>query len=661
MSKLTDNATKAVKFFDKTIEGLGVKEKYHEIVGDIPDDEIIYLTGMSINKKTFHAIYNLISDDNEYDNSINFTKETFENLYKYINRIDNKKKESFVEKVGKNVAVTTADSAVKKWIEFLSEETLKESLKSVFPFVTIVQIGLEIIDSIKSEEANKAQLNLDKSIFAKELLELILSEENNLISELSKLKWDDFFAIFQSNQSDSRGVSSICSGQKNAFVLNYGYSDKPFYENLFINSLSIKFNNDKFHHHKIDIHALYKLAYQEHALDIVGAKILRNSIFEASKKAYQGDISELYSKEAEKSVKDALTNRNLFGIDLLSRFLFYLVRQLEFKEREEYKKHVKNQETAKKYAFQTIKVYARDIIRINEKNHQTNLKDFTKELFEYGSCPISFEFTDNANDADLVIDIEYLHKDSFISNEDTVNISDDRLIIPIKYFIALPIYLDEEGEEIPTRAIYVPERLVHDVRDDGSMNVYTVGGIEHNRPLMRLVNIHRQQKENKRQLGFFDNHFDYYHKFKNLRNSNYKHYFLMGANQLVSGLNEYHYERLDNNEGNSISTVAKLIYFNLNDEKSRFFNNERDLTWNIISVYGFSALASAYATLWTIINIKYFLENPDKYVVSQTKERAFTNSLAFKALHLQSGDELNDCMNVFTRRIKFQERDKMDF
>jgi hypothetical protein len=147
--------------------------------------------------------------------------------------------------------------------------------------------------------------------------------------------------------------------------------------------------------------------------------------------------------------------------------------------------------------------------------------------------------------------------------------------------------LPRDKEGIPNQNLYIPYMV--DTKNTDTMDILTVGGAEHNRALAHLINKHRQYYRDERIFGFLDNYYDLKHKLRHLKNQKYENAFLMALNQPVAGYNKIFAARRDNNEGESDAWEAKVIAFSLEDR-----DRGRDL--NIVSVYGFSALASVYAS-----------------------------------------------------------------
>lgn len=688
---------------------------------NLPEDEIIYLTGMSINKKTFHKIYKFILKDQDYVNYI-------DKIRTYITK--SKAPLDFNIKIGPLKSTNSdmqalATNSIGKIISML--KPIIQDNTNILPLTRLVtDVGISNIPFsyviVKKgldyylKDFNKiADTAIHSQDIIKELLNGLKGNRDTakFINELAPA---DFFAIYQSNQSDSRGLVPLASDTSTDFALNYGFSDLPFYENLFINDVSIEIISDRLIKHSKDISLAIETAFLAHGLDIFLSRLMAfyvdkdiklNSQSSDENNSTQGSYNTFIEKMPQsdkKQFSDSFRERNLFGIDLLSRVLscFSSILNPDYIE--------KRQEQEKP---KIIKVYI---------NEECLYVEHLIELFECASTNSLFYITHNRDIADLELAMTFWQGDGINkSNQDKqsdskgilegfvtynkgslLSKSIKRIRVPIKLFMSIPQimsindnyndneevkiyennfskYYDGDGKELKpiyklvkknynyysnilcpkpplTHPLYpfdsisldqiysykekpkvlIPHRLIHDSKDAGDLNILTVGGIEHNRPLMRLINAHRMQKGIDRNLGFFDNIFDFLHREHNEETQ--KHYFLAGVNQPVSGFNALLSQREDDLDGNSVSTSAKLIYFRVNG-----VDKEGELKpFHVLSIYGFSALASAFATLFIIYKIKNNVKG--------------NYSLMANAI---ANDEFQDS-DVFTRRIIFKTNNYME-
>lgn len=640
-----------------TCSGSNSKQK-----NEIPVNEIIYLTGMSINKKTVQKVYGHISQDPCYDILISETKDAINKLKEIHNAEDRAKK--FKEIVGKapeevfgNIETIFIDTSLILAATALTSvgvPGLIAALAIIQKLGHVVGFKLPITSFFKKMKKQKKKKFINNEAskqniihFTSDILECIVK-----YGDANKILWSDLFAIYQSSQSDVRALNSLASGDNSCrYALNYAYADLPFYNNLFVNNAIISLSpqflkeleelkelNGEENEEKGELEILFKSVFLQHCLDTFFSRMfaelssldfLKNIPDEKHRDYKIAKSFKSFVKSNPTDVRtlaSALKEHNLFGINLLSRILSLL---LKLKQRV-------TQET-------TLCVYL--------DSEQQQYRDYLEELFEYAACPTSFSITDKKDDADITISMNYwdgkidgdlvfekeTHKEGmeyFFQRKD----NKFKIKVPVKLFISLPVryeskkikhakklkfkkersYFSEKkqiykAQNVADKDMLLPPRVLHDVDDGGQLTILTVGGIEHNRPLMHLINIHRQQHSKKRTLGFFDNVFDFEHKEKSKGKARARGYFLMGVNQPVSGLNSIFLQR-ENQEEKSISTCAKLIYFNIAGDKDnkriivkknkKNKKNKKIISYQVISIYGFSALASAFATLYTVYKFK---------------------------------------------------------
>lgn len=678
-------------------------KKSKKIKEDLPEDEIIYLTGMSINKKLVQKVYSHISTDKDYDVFLknidvlfSTYKPNFASSSEYNKRIESFKKiENTVGTNIQNIMDNSVNWTISYFLIITASITNIEELKFLFTLLAglsnILSFGSNTYEFLRIEEhqiryGKNKNNSLDKnSIFIpNELINEVLLDKQDRIKCLD---WSNFFAIYQSNQSDSRGVSSLASGDnEDVFSFSYGYADSPFYSNLFINNVTVELSPCfvKKYLENTDYKTFFSAVYLQHGVDILLSRLLSEYMDEYSDKAKNNTTysfnklnhlnSFLQNSETEtiKQLAASFKERNLFGIDLLSRVFAGLI---------ELKNNFKNVDEVK---MDKVVVY---IANIDDKK-----KLFLHEIFEYASSPTLFEVSDKKENADIFLNMNYWEGNGIIGDDrfekkqseisgKNVSITNhffykekNIISVPIKIFVSIPEtmrisenkkkekfivqdfsdYLKEENkifkvEKPLDRQLLVPERLMHDTKDNGHMIVLTVGGVEHNRPLLHLINKHRQEYQNKRQLGIFDNVFDFAHRQKYHTEDGYENYFIAGVNQPVSGYNAVLTQRLDDRvDGNSVSTTAKLIYFQLEGYGKDIdeYGNREIIDFHVISIYGFSALASAFATLYMVYQLK------DAFAKSK-KSKDDLNP-AHEAM------ELKYSQSVFTQRLIFKPNDYIE-
>ncbi len=142
------------------------------------------------------------------------------------------------------------------------------------------------------------------------------------------------------------------------------------------------------------------------------------------------------------------------------------------------------------------------------------------------------------------------------------------------YHLSLPIDLNKK-EKYNFEDIVPPGIIPNNYKNiPGEKIILSVGGAEHNRALVYLVNKHRKTCKEKRFIGFCDNVFD----LALLENN--EEAFLMGLNGPVSGGNSKSFNaRTIDNDNFSTGHYIELISFRIEE-------------YRVLSVYGLSALAS---------------------------------------------------------------------
>ncbi len=402
------------------------------------------------------------------------------------------------------------------------------------------------------------------------------------------------------------------------FNITHSYCDWDFYDNKYIDHIILKVNKNKLSTYKedgneIDYIDMIKNIFKLHSRELIFSKLI-------NKKVKSQNINE---KKENLSIVDLMLNdnpryrkndivgmlgeRNLFGVSLLSQILFFLSldvkktnnkdandvkienHMVEFNIDEEsskaeyhfLKELIEMSSNPEKIIFgsnddffMSAKIYFSDGIKL-EKNNLEN-DDYFLNI-----CNLT-----NKNDEEIKkqIEDEYINTvgNSSQNNNSYVKEQGDYLYIKVPIKIVLSLPLDEN--EKPNSDIYIPACL-NDNDNIKTVDILTVGGAEHNRALAHLINKHRLHYKDNRLFGFMDNHFDMVYKVNlddtEIHDNSYN--FFMGLNQPVSGWNYIFDARKDDENGNSQNSDVKLLTFKLADGKQNF---------NIVSIYGFSAVAS---------------------------------------------------------------------
>ena len=386
---------------------------------------------------------------------------------------------------------------------------------------------------------------------------------------------------------------SIISKEKNFEFINT-YSDMDYFINKFIDSVIIKLDPRFLKHNKdgteLDFEQFINDIFTTHLFDIYTAKLFTDFEYQEEGKTLSVLGFNHDQQGYWKDMKQAFEERNFFGVSLLSYFFAALEDQIYNKK---------------------ISIYLAGNDELNE---------FLKELIEYAADPEKIEFVEKKDEPVLTIKLyesdgkeilnKDLHNDDFFkyvhnlmneelnknfkystveyNNVDIPNtyIKFDKhnnkyIKLPIKMMLSLPRGKDGKVKQ----SLFIPYMV--DNENKKNIDILTIGGAEHNRALAHLINKHRQQYKSKRIFGFLDNYFDLQNKLHYKKDIEYRQSFLMALNQPVAGYNAIFAARRDNEDGKSDAWEAKIISFIVEDKDRKF---------NIVSVYGFSALSSVYAT-----------------------------------------------------------------
>jgi hypothetical protein len=441
----------------------------------------------------------------------------------------------------------------------------------------------------------------------------------------------DFFSLYLSNQSDSIGLvplAKLSHEKEMNFNITHSYCDWDFYDNKYIDHVILKVDarqlnlNDENSitiNYEKAIESIFKL----HARELVFSKLINETIDSQNKndnKSTQISIVDLMLEDnprySKNDILKMLGERNFFGVSLLSQILLFLSLKIEKKDNEIDVNMTNIQVIIDETAPSAEYHFLHELLEMSSEPSKIRLEHGGQNSIisakVYFSDGIKLAKTDlekddyflnicnllNKNDEDNKKEIEsnYQHtvknpnldkEDKEIKNE-YIRTEGNYIYIkvPIKMVLSLP--LDEN--EKPNSDIYIPACL-NDKDNIKTVDILTVGGAEHNRALAHLINKHRFEYKDNRLFGFMDNHFDMIYKVVNLDNSE-KHgnsyNFFMGLNQPVSGWNYIFDVRRDDEDGNSQNSDVKLLTFKLKDVT----NSKKKQNFNIVSIYGFSAVAS---------------------------------------------------------------------
>ncbi|MEW8421267.1 MAG: hypothetical protein AB2723_04870 [Candidatus Thiodiazotropha sp.] len=561
---------------------------------------LVYLTGLALNKRLLQELFQFVAQDPDYT--------------KYLEELSD-----FLQSAGKGT-LSDDQKQIRDQLEGANDVLGWISL-GVAPIATATTVmsGLFLLSKwfLHAYEANRR--GLQKETFAGQKFLDELSKSREILNHIDAYRPLDFFSLYLANPTDIRGAVALAAGNEEldrCYNLSWGFADEPFYKNRFIDSVILRFKpsllNKLQGHPKVlgdrmstfdDIQLILDClhyVYFAHGMDTLTSRALA----ELSTKSQQNrgptggylDVLQQMSDTTQNEFIKAMSNRSLFGIGLLSRCLAELVAQI-------YKAYEERSTT-------TSENPPRLTVYCDESDRVRCL--FLRELLECAGSPELMKIVDSPEEADLSIQLiefndpldhlsdfpEYNSAKSFAhffrgDNGAAPDLDNLRLKVPVKLLLSLPL---EKGT--PSQKALLPSNLVGSWPSSAELNVICVGGVEHNRPLMRLVNRHRQTHRENRVFGFMDNIFDFTHRWQHNNDDSFENLFIMGVGQPVSAFNQVLLSRQDSTDGlKSVSREAKLLYFEIDCP-------HLNQTVNVVSVYGFSAVSSMLATLYSIANIK---------------------------------------------------------
>lgn len=366
----------------------------------------------------------------------------------------------------------------------------------------------------------------------------------------------DYWNLFLSNISDTQTLISYMEPNTK---IKQVFSGRPYYENKYIDSLFIEIKlNDNIDENKIKnliIKHVEYIFYAEYICETLEQSFAEHSII--------------------KKIKSVLSERGAFGIYFLSGFFneLYGDEEINFEFSTNLIDSTKglNEEGAfirelvllagnpGKINFHCEKKSSSDniirLIKIDNEVSQLNSNKSLKQLFYNKKT-----------------------KDGFL-----------KLLLPIKRVISLP-YSSLEAIKKMGKIPLAFEKDVHplpEIFKEDDLQIISVGGGEHNLPLVHLVNVIRHKDMEERRFGFLENAFD-----RNLRgDKNAFPEFMICLEKFVSGINSLARGReiIDSSPLPMIteaqSNEAEILKIDFNEKIGGF------------AVYGFSAPMTRYAFL----------------------------------------------------------------
>lgn len=381
----------------------------------------------------------------------------------------------------------------------------------------------------------------------------------------------DMWGFFLSNLSDSHSL--IPATKLLDDNIKYIYCGLPYYDVEYIDSILIRVTPK--------IKKTYVKFYKDFAIESYDN--VRKNIIRGEKKILQ--------------------TKHVFGIFFFSKFLFTILQD-----------HVAEN--------------GKLIINFNLSLKNEKKLEFIKECVKLCSDPNITSFDSGSSDKES---INIIVEDIFMLRDKKPKLRKNQILIPFKRFIALPINYGGNSKykkpvdsnlilpEIPE--FYSSKNMKNEAVEESNetvganiselkpkesvIKIYSMGGTEHNLPLLHIVNHHRWSKKDSRFFGIAENKFDEaiiekedeisQQIKRNSREKREKLEYNVGASHFVFGIN------------------AKVRHRNLgfNNEAEVFrFKIKNDRTYDILSFYGYSAPMTRIALLKYLHEVKINPETP---------------------------------------------------
>jgi hypothetical protein len=508
------------------------------------------------------------------------------------------------EEVGKSVNKTKARDIAKELCNLAAWGSM---LAGIIRGVQGVNL-LSLLALVGGTIANNIQGGLSSSVG-----EIDLTNKNNF----------DYWKIFFSNLSDTQTlISSTLQNGRTKQI----YCDRPYYGNKYIDSLLIEIKRK----------------------DGINSQQIKNLVDEHIKSVFFADFIcenlELDS-HTKKRAEAILSKRGLYGIYFLSGLLWELYKDEEV-------------------TFE----YSKDLMTNSESLNEDGV--FVRELMLLAGNPGKIKFCsegqgNNDNTIRLIGCDDKISQDKSKESFKDLFYGDAkkdgyiRLLVPIKRIVSMPVsYIKaiKSLKRIPDpyeKDIYP----LPDVFEKDHLQIFAIGGGEHNLPLVHLVNIMRHRDKDKRSFGFLENAFD-----REMRATRVL-YFMIALEKFVSGLNLLPRTRA------TVDPSPPLTEREVQSNEAEILRIEFDDKIEGYAVYGFSAAMTRYAFLGLLYALddrnddifkNYSAPMSDKYERSEyinflsTKAHVYyigKNEDEFKGLRNEFDNM--DVMNEFkTRKVK---------
>lgn len=385
----------------------------------------------------------------------------------------------------------------------------------------------------------------------------------------------DLWGFFISNLSDSHSlIPALKLAEKD---IKYIYCGQPYYEIKFIDS--ILFSISPKMEEKYSIKKTYSKFYKLFAM-----KTFKN---EMEKKYFQYNTREL------------LQSKYVFGIFYLSNFLYEIIKN----------------KSNEKFNFKIAD-------EIGDK------LEYAKECIKLSSDPERTIFNQDSTSKTIDITVKNIF---MLKDEIPKKIAKNEMLIPFKRYIALPTRVEGNYKRVADGDIILPEIPALTKNKDTDIDIYSLGGAEHNLPLLHIINCHRYLSKGSRKFGIVENKFDAPPNEKKHRYIDFR----VGASHFVYGINSEVKHRMieDISEETDNSNQAEVFRLKINN-------------YNIFSFYGYSAPMTRIAFL----KFLYEMKNKDsKFIPKENEFRLYEVDIK-KSKNIYESEFLNewdrfDCMN----------------
>lgn len=368
-----------------------------------------------------------------------------------------------------------------------------------------------------------------------------------LLSKKSPKKPLDLWNFFISNLSGSHTLipaSKILEGED----VKYIYCGQPYYEIKYVDSILLSVSPET--------KKVFDKCYKKYSI-----------------KTFENEFEKTYFGTGNN--RKVLQSGYVFGIFFFSKFLHKIIEN-------------KSEEN--------IKFYFRFSAKVDEDK-----KEYARECIKLSSDPerTLFECDDSTPTIDITIEDIFVLGDEIPKNIPKIlipfqrcvskRIAKNEILIPFKRYIALPTKYIKEGEtdkKVVDGNLILPE--IPSLKIHKNVDIYSMGGAEHNLPLLHIINCHRYLLGKNRSFGIAENIFDDPHNYTAIK-------FHIGASQFVYGINLGVRHGMVKNIKEDNSNQAEVFRLKIKED---------DICYDIYSFYGYSAPMTRIAFLKFLYEIK---------------------------------------------------------